>query len=177
MATSNPEPCGPSRRHALHLVGAALGASLLHAPNALAAPAAAAATPVRLPAVTMLDGSRYQPETGRGVGLIVVFWSVTCPFCRNDNPHVERLYRSMTGRPLKLLTASIDRDPAPVRSYMQEKGFTFPVTLDSAALRGALSARHVIPLTCCIDGLGALREVIVGEMFEEDILGLIKYAG
>ena len=125
----------------------------------------------------MLDGSRYQPETGRGAGLIVVFWSVTCPFCRNDNPHVDQLHRSMAGKPLKLLTASIDRDPAPVQSYMLEKGFTFPVTLDSAPLRAALSARHVIPLTCCIDRSGALRDVIVGEMFEEDILGLIKYAG
>ncbi|MEO6033192.1 MAG: TlpA disulfide reductase family protein [Burkholderiaceae bacterium] len=177
MATSNPELTCCGRRHALRLAGATLAASLLHGTSAVAAPAAAAATPVKLPAVTLLDGTRYQPETGRGTGLIVVFWSVTCPFCRNDNPHVDQLHRSMANKPLKLLTASIDQDPAPVRSYMQEKGFGFPVTLDSAPLRAALSARKVIPLTCCIDRAGALRDVIVGEMFEEDILGLIKYAG
>lgn len=176
MATSDPDHGCNGRRRALRLAAATLGASLLPWQGAVAAPAASAATPVKLPAVTLLDGTRHQPETGSGTGLIVVFWSVTCPFCRNDNPHVDQLHRSMAGKPLRLLTASIDRDPAPVRSYMLEKGFTFPVTLDSAPLRAALSARNVIPLTCCIDRAGALRDVIVGEMFEEDILGLIKYA-
>ncbi len=137
---------------------------------------AAPAVPVKLPPVTLLDGSRYQPDTGRGNALIVVFWSVDCPFCRNHNPHVEKLYRAAAGRPLKVLTASIDADPARVASYVRDKAYTFPVTLDSAPLRSALMARKVIPLTCCIDRSGALREAIAGEMFEEDVLGLLKYA-
>ncbi len=165
--------CG--RRSALRYGAAAVGAGLFGARRAVAAPQVG--QPVSLPAVTMLDGSPYQPDIGRGSGLIVIFWSIDCPFCRNDNPHVEKLHRAAAGRRLKVLTASIDTDPAAVARYLREKAFTFPVTLDSAALRRALTARNVIPLTCCIDRDGVLREAIAGEMFEEDVLGLLKYAG
>lgn len=189
MPTSNPDSrlearCG-NRRQVLRfgaaaLSAGALGTGLLGARAAGAAPAItppAPAAPVKLPTVTLLDGSSYQPDTGRGTALVVVFWSVDCPFCRNDNPHVEKLHRAAAGRPLKVLTASIDADPAPVARYLQDKGYTFPVTMDSAPLRSALVARKVIPLTCCIDRDGMLREAIAGEMFEEDVLGLLKYAG
>ena len=183
MRTSSPERvpvvhrCG--RRDALRLATAALGAAVFG--SALLARSAQAAapsiTPVRLPAVTLLDGSRYQPDTGHGQALVVVFWSIDCPFCRNHNPHVEKLQRAAAGRPLKLLTASIDSDSTAVARHVHDKGYTFPVTLDSAPLRSALGARPVIPLTCCIDRGGVLRESIAGEMFEEDVLGLLNYAG
>jgi hypothetical protein len=40
-----------------------------------------------------------------------------------------------------------------------------------------LSPRRVIPLTCVLDRDGRLREVIPGEMFEEDLLAMLALAG
>lgn len=39
-----------------------------------------------------------------------------------------------------------------------------------------MTLRKVIPLTCVVDRAGRLREVIPGEMFEEDVLDLAKWA-
>ncbi|MEY2655033.1 MAG: hypothetical protein RLZZ524_2061, partial [Pseudomonadota bacterium] len=39
-----------------------------------------------------------------------------------------------------------------------------------------LSERRIVPLTCVIDRSGVLREVIPGEMAEDDVMGLIKWA-
>jgi hypothetical protein len=43
-------------------------------------------------------------------------------------------------------------------------------------LHAALSERRVTPLTCVVEQAGVLREVIPGEMFEQDVLDLAKWA-
>jgi hypothetical protein len=55
-------------------------------------------------------------------------------------------------------------------------GWQFPVTLDEAPLAEALSARRVVPLTVTVDRGGRLKEVIPGEMFEQDVLDLLRLA-
>jgi hypothetical protein len=48
--------------------------------------------------------------------------------------------------------------------------------MDHAPLAAALASRNIIPLTTTVNRQGLLHEVIPGEMFEEDVLGLIKLA-
>ncbi|MBX3634274.1 MAG: TlpA family protein disulfide reductase [Rubrivivax sp.] len=146
------------------------------APAALAAPAAPGST-VQWPEVTLLDGSRFGAEQARGRALVVVFWSITCPFCRRHNQHVDKLHRAAAGRALTVLGAARDRDPAAVRRHMLSQGHAFAVTLDWRPLAEALSQRNVIPLTVTVDRQGRLKQVIPGEMFEEDVLGLLELAG
>lgn len=127
---------------------------------------------VRWPTVQLLDGRTWSAEQVRGQALVVVFWSTTCPFCLRHNAHVEMLRRTLAGKPVQILTAARDRDPAAVRRYLERHGYGFPVTLDHAPLADALSTRQVIPLTILVDRQGRLRQVIPGEMFEEDVLEL-----
>jgi hypothetical protein len=78
--------------------------------------------------------------------------------------------------PLTVLGAALDRDVVPVEAYLARQGYTFPVTMDAAPLRAVLTARRSYPLTCVIDRQGVLREVIPGEMAEDDVMGLAKWA-
>jgi hypothetical protein len=43
-------------------------------------------------------------------------------------------------------------------------------------MAAALSTRNMIPLTVTVDRQGRLKQVIPGEMFEEDVLDLQKLA-
>ena len=137
--------------------------------QALAAPAVAGEA-VRWPQVRLRDGQTWSAEQARGQAVVVVFWATTCPFCLRHNAHVEKLRRSLAGKPVQILTAARDRDPAAVRSYLSRNGYGFAVTLDHAPLAQALSARNVIPLSVLVDRAGRLRQVIPGEMFEEDVM-------
>ena len=157
----------PSRRAFL-----ATAASCLAAP-ALAAPAAAGEA-VRWPEVTLLDGTRWAPAAGRAQ--VVVFWSVSCPFCRRHSVHVDKLYRAAGDGGPQVLTVSRDRDAAAVRRYLAANGYAFPVSLDHDALAAALAARRVIPLTLLVDRQGRLKQTIPGEMFEEDVMELLTFA-
>lgn len=157
---------------------------LLHAAAAGAAVSwpvlqAAATTPgrrVAWPEVALLDGQRWGARQAEGRAVVAVFWSVTCPFCRRHNEHVEKLHRAAAGKALTVLGISRDKDPAAVRRYLAEKAYTFPVTLDEAPLHAQLAERRVIPLTVTIDRQGRLVQAYPGEMFEEDVLELLALA-
>ena len=136
---------------------------------------AAAAPPkpgdvVAWPDVTLLDGSRWGPAQAQGNQVVVVFWSTTCPFCLRHNAHIEKLRRAATGRSLEIITVARDKDPAAVKAYLARHGYGFQVTMAQDAMAAALSSRRVIPLTVTVDRQGRLRQVIPGEMFEDDVM-------
>lgn len=157
---------------------------LAHVVAGLALPAAARlqAAPaqrgqvVAWPGVRLLDGGRFGPAQAAGQAVVVVFWSTTCPFCRRHNQHVEKLQQAAAGQNLKVLGVARESDADKVRRYAQQQGYSFPITLDYAPLAAVLASRNVIPLTITVDRQGLLQEVIPGEMFEEDVLGLLKLA-
>ena len=133
---------------------------------------------VAWPVVTLLDGTRLEATQLRAQAAVVVFWTTTCPFCRRHNQHVEKLHRAAqaAGLPLRVLGVARERNAAAVRRYAQQQGYTFPITLDHAPMAAALSERNVIPLTAVVDRLGRLKQVLPGEMFEEDVLELLQLA-
>lgn len=142
--------------------------------GANAAPAARGDA-VAWPAVALLDGSRWSAEQARGQAVVVVFWRLDCPYCERHNAHVAKLHRAAAGKPLTVLGVVVrERDAQAVRSHMAKRDWQFPVTLDSAAMSAALSERRSVPLTVSVDRQGKLREVIPGEMFEDDVLGFLK---
>ena len=128
------------------------------------------------PAVRLLDGETLGPEQLRGSAVVLVFWATHCPFCLRHNAHVDKLHRACAGRPIRVVTAALDRDPEAVRAYMRRNGYAFPVTLDAEPLRTALQLRRVIPLTCTFDRAGRPLQRIAGEMFEEDVVELRRLA-
>lgn len=164
----------PERRRLL----AALAWGTLAAPwrVARAAPAAPGDA-VQWPQVRLLDGSTWDASQTQGKAVVAVFWSTTCPFCRRHNAHVDKLRQAAAGHPLEIVTIARETDPQTVRRYLDKQGWQFAVTLDQAPMRAALSSRNMIPLTVTVDRQGRLKQVIPGEMFEEDVLEFIKLAG
>lgn len=165
------------------LLTAGVAAHVAPAQPAQAAPAqpahAAPAQPgerVQWPTVKLLDGRSWSAADAQDQAVVVVFWSITCPFCRRHNPHVEKLRAAAVGKPLIVLTVSRDTDAAAVARHLREQGLNFAVTLDYAPMASALSARRVTPLTVTVGRDGRVRQIIAGEMFEEDVLELLQLA-
>lgn len=138
-----------------------------------AAPGAAVAWPER---IALLGGGELRAADLRQRLVVVVFWSTTCAFCRRHNQHVEKLHRLAAGQGLKVLGVARESDAALVRRYAQQQGYSFAITLDHAPLAAVLASRNILPLTTTVNRQGLLHEVIPGEMFEDDVLGLIKLA-
>jgi thiol-disulfide isomerase/thioredoxin len=132
---------------------------------------------VEWPAIRLLGGVEAEHPAPGGAATIVVFFATTCPFCARHNDHVQKLLERSRGLPLRVLAVAHDRQEAYVRSYLQRRGLGFDVSLDHVPMRAALTPLKGIPVTCAIDRQQRLREVIRGEMFEADVLGLAKWCG
>lgn len=156
-------------------------ASLLALPWAFGPMASAAAPvaigqPVPWPTVRLLDGRLLGAEQLRGRAVVLTFFATDCGYCQRHNRRLDTLARTTGDLPLTVFAAALDRTPAPVEAYLARQGYRFPVTMDAEPLRAVLTARRSYPVTCVTDRQGVLREVIPGEMAEEDVMGLVKWA-
>ncbi|MDQ0142757.1 TlpA family protein disulfide reductase [Cupriavidus necator] len=131
---------------------------------------------VRLPDVRTLDGRTLNAAALAGKPLVVEYWATWCPFCAMQNPRLQKLYERTRGTPLQLLTISIDKDPREADGYMKQRGYTFPATMDSPALQAVFGKRKGLPELYVIDARGRVVQKEVGEMLEEDVAALERYA-
>ncbi|KWR89365.1 TlpA disulfide reductase family protein [Cupriavidus sp. IDO] len=131
---------------------------------------------VRLPDVQTLDGRTLPASALAGKPLIVEVWASWCPFCALQNPRLQKLYERTRGSPLQVLTISIDKDPREAGAYLKQRGYTFPVTMDSPALQNAFGKRKGLPELYVIDARGRVVQKEVGEMLEEEVAALERYA-
>ncbi len=162
---------GPSRRLWLQAGLAAL--ANLGAGPALAAPVQRGDR-VPWPELRLLDGTRWARADDHAV--VVVFWSLNCPFCLRHNAHVTRLRERAAGQRLQVLTAAREREPEAVQRHLARHGHRFDVTLDTLALASVLSLRRLSPLTVTVDRQGRLLQLIPGEMAEDDVMELLRLA-
>ncbi len=129
-----------------------------------------------MPEVRLLDGTRLSASDFVGQPLVVQYWASWCPYCARQNPYLEKLSKAAAGKNLRVIAITIDKEPQAATDYMAKHGYTFSAAMDTEALRAVFGKRRVIPEVFVIDAQGRLAQVIPGEMFEEDMLELIRYA-
>ncbi|MGL4575524.1 MAG: TlpA family protein disulfide reductase [Burkholderiaceae bacterium] len=156
---------------ALRLLAIFLG--LLVAGSAFAA---SVGDPVKLPSVTLLDGKRMDAAAFSGKPTLVVFWASWCPYCAKHNPMVQKLIDQTKGTDLQVITVTIDKNLDDARKYLADKKYSFAATSDVAAMEAALGKKRALPKTYLIDRSGKLAVAEFGEMFEEDVLALKRFA-
>lgn len=128
---------------------------------------------VAWPTVSLLDGGVWGPDQARGHAVVVVWWSLHCPFCVRHNLRMEQLHSRIGATPLRILTALREPDAAAARAHLRSQGLHFPVTLEAQRLSAVFGGRRVSPLTATVDRRGRLLQLIPGEMSEDDINGLL----
>ena len=131
---------------------------------------------VRWADIRLHDGRTLRATELTGRTVVVEFWATWCPFCKKQNPYLQQLHERHGGKDLTVLTFSIDRSAEEVATYLKQHGYTF-----AAAMAGAQSAqlfprRKGLPVVYVVDPAGRIVFHESGEMFEEDILGLARFA-
>lgn len=132
---------------------------------------------VTLPSLTLLDGKTLPASAFKDRTVIVEYWASWCPFCAQQNPHVQKLYEATKGKPIQIVTLSIDKKPQEAIDYLKTHGYTFPAGMETDAWRAALGKRRGLPELYVIDRNGKVLRKEVGEMFGEDVAALADYAG
>ena len=116
-----------SRIGSFRVIACALFAVVAGTASSAIAPATAA------PDFTLhaMGGANLRLKEQRGRVVMVNFWATWCAPCRQEMPHLNRLYEKYRGAGFVLLGVNVDDDTAKAAEVAAKLGVTFPVLLDT----------------------------------------------
>ena len=78
-----------------------------------------------------VEGKELRLTSYRGRPLLVTFWSITCPSCVREIPHLIELYHELAPRGLEIIGIAMAHDPPDqVLAMRKSHGMPYPVALD-----------------------------------------------
>ena len=104
--------------------------------------------------VPLLDGAMFRPADADGQLLVVYWWASWCPFCAQQTPLMEKLWRAHRTKGLRLLGLSVDRKTEDARDCMARRGYTFPSGLLTPVVARVQPKPKGLPETVVRGGVG-----------------------
>lgn len=176
MHSNSSSPLRSARRK---LFGAAIGVGA-----GVASPWCAA---VLLPAslapdftLRSMDGHNLRLGEQRGHIVMINFWATWCGPCRQEMPHLNRLYEKYRGSGFVVFGVNVDEDVRNVAAIAQKLALKFPVLPDTDKKVSKQYDLSAMPSTVLIDRDGRVRYVHRGyrdgseDMYEKQIRELLK---
>jgi thiol-disulfide isomerase/thioredoxin len=116
-------------------------------------------------ALTALDGTVLTPEALPGKVILVNISATWCLPCRVEMPLLQRMAERHRDAGLVVVGLSVDRSgEEPVRSFLRERGVTYPVAVVGADVQRAFGGVRGYPTSMLIDRSGVVRYVVIGPL-------------
>lgn len=172
-----------ARRSMLPLIVAMAGLVLISAGLIWLAVDRAASTVAAVPQVgkpladftlTDLAGKQVRLSDYKGRPVLINAWATWCPPCQAEMPSLHDLYLKHQAEGFAILAVDGGEDPAIVRSFINERGFTFPVLLDpQTALLEKYGIRDY-PTSIVIGRDGTVKLIQIGILTPDAIQKVIE---
>jgi peroxiredoxin len=116
---------------------------------------------------TLRDLAGQEVRLGDHTGKVVVlsFWATWCGPCKEEMPHLSKMYEDKKGSGLVVLSISTDdaRSASKVKPFIEKMGYKFPVLLDrESTVIGTYNPSKTLPFTVVIDRQGNIAHVASG---------------
>jgi peroxiredoxin len=113
--------------------------------------------------VVTLDGDTLRAADLHGQVVVLNFWATWCPPCRIEMPSLQSLHEDRAADGVVVIGLSTDvGSEAPIREFVTERDFTFPIGRATQSHRSAFGGIPGIPTTFLIDRSGVVRHRVVG---------------
>lgn len=122
-----------------------------------------------LPDVPLLDGRSFRAAEAQGRVLVLYWWASWCPFCAQQAPAMDALWRAQHSHGLQMLGLSIDRKAEDASRYLAQRGYSFPAALLTPAVARVLPKPRGLPVTVVRGRDGRVLAAESGQLFPEDI--------
>jgi peroxiredoxin len=121
--------------------------------------------PVAAPAFSLptRDGKELDLSAYRGKVVLLNFWATWCPPCRDEEPSLRQLARSMDAKKFQLVAVSVDEGGWPaIDKFFAGKAPPYNVALDEGARVSQTYGTTKYPESYLIDSSGTLRFKFIG---------------
>ena len=131
-------------------------------------------------ALRTLAGPNLRLQEQRGKVVMINFWATWCGPCRQEMPHLSRLYDKYRAAGFVLLGVNVDDDARRAGDMAQRLGLPFPVLFDTEKSVSRLYDLGTMPSSVLIDRDGRVRYVHAGylagyeDLYEKQIRELLK---
>ena len=106
-----------------------------------------------------MEGPNLRLQEQRGRVVLVNFWATWCGPCRQEMPHLNRLYDKYRSSGFVLLGVNVDDDTRKAADLAAKLGLKFPVLLDTDKKVSRVYDMSAMPATVLIDRDGRVRYV------------------
>ena len=111
-----------------------------------------------------LAGREHALESYRGKVVLVNFWATWCAPCLEEMPSIERLRKSLEGRPFAVLAVNLAEPDARVQAFLAKMPLGFPVLMDREAAAARAWKARMLPATFIVGADGRVRYSHIGEL-------------
>jgi peroxiredoxin len=98
----------------------------------------------------------------RGKVVLINFWATWCKPCEDEMPAMEELYRTLQPEGFELIAISVDDEVAPVASFREQLGLSFPILMDSEKEVASAYQTHRFPESFLVGRDGVVVERYIG---------------
>lgn len=122
-----------------------------------------------------LDGGTWSLEEQRGKIVLINFWATWCGPCREETPHLVRVYSRYRDQGVEIAGVSMDEDPEEVApSFIRQYGVNYPILVPpiESPLTTAIQS---IPTTFLVDAQGRIARTWVGAVSEQTLSSAIQH--
>jgi len=98
-----------------------------------------------------LDGSEVSLSSYKGKIVIIDFWSIYCPPCREEIPGFVEIYQKLKDRGVEILGINLDRDDEKVKAFIEANKVDYPILFSTKEVLDAYGGGQAIPTTFILD--------------------------
>ena len=157
---------GPAR----FLIG--LAAALFFVTAAASGWAAGSAPDFTLKAVQ--DGKEYSLSEYKGKVVLINFFTFMCGPCREEMPHLSKIYQELKGQGFQALGIGLASTPAQLKQLAAQLNLAYPVLEGNDGVSKAYGGVDLVPLTFIIDKQGNIVHKILGARSQAEFEKMIK---
>ncbi|TQR05012.1 thiol-disulfide oxidoreductase ResA [Psychrobacillus soli] len=116
-----------------------------------------------------MNGEKHQLSDYKGQGVFLNFWGTWCKPCEREFPLMDKHYQDYKDQGLQILAVNIGESNFAVQKYVDRKGLTFPVLIDSNKSVMETYNINPLPTTMLVNPEGKIEKIITGEMSDDAI--------